>query len=85
MLLVIVDAHSNWLDIHKTSSASTAVTVDKCRLSHATFGIPANIVSDNAPYISCPEFQSFSTMNIIKQVISPPRSPKSNRLMEGAV
>lgn len=83
--LLIMDAHSKWLDIHVTSSTSATTTIEKCRQSFASFGIPDTIVSDNATCFTCPEFQSFCTRNGVKHLTSPPWSPKSNGLVERAV
>ena len=48
MWLFITDAHNKWLDLHKASSPSTNVTIERCRQSFANFGIPEYVVTDNA-------------------------------------
>ena len=49
MLLILVDAHSKWMDVHITSSATSAVTIEKMRSSFATLGLPEIMVTDNGP------------------------------------
>ena len=36
MLLIIVDAHSKWIDVHVTSSSTVATTIEKLMLSFST-------------------------------------------------
>ncbi|XP_045124043.1 uncharacterized protein K02A2.6-like isoform X1 [Portunus trituberculatus] len=83
--LLLVDAHSKWLEVHKTSSSSANITIEKLRKSFSSFGIPDTVVSDNASCFVCPEFQGFCNANGIKHITSPPWSPKSNGLVERAV
>ena len=49
MLLVIVDAHSKWIEVHVTTSSTAAVTIEKLRSTFATHGLPNVLVSDNGP------------------------------------
>ena len=67
------------------SRATAAVTQDHLRQWFATFGIPRYLVSDNASCFVCPEFKLFCERNGIIHLTSPPRSPKSNGLVERAV
>ena len=85
MLLVIIDAHSKWIDVHRTTTASAGVTVEKLRETFACHGIPETVVTDNARYFECPEFRSFYKQNGVRHVTSPPYSPHSNGLVERAV
>ena len=45
MFLLLIDAHSKWLDIYSSTSSST---IESLRKSFATFGLPEVLVSDNA-------------------------------------
>lgn len=47
MYLVLVDAHSKWLDVQVMSSITRAVTVGKLRQVFATHGLPRTIVTDS--------------------------------------
>lgn len=85
MLLVIVDAHSKWMDVHKTKSCSAGATIEKLRESFACHGIPETVVTDNATCFVGSEFQEFCKRNGVRHVTSPPFSPHSNGLAEKAV
>ena len=85
MFLVIIDAHSKWLDVYPTKTATTAVTLDKLRTSFAAWGLPRVLCTDNATCFTCPAFEEFCTLNGIRHVTSPPYAPKSNGLAERCV
>ncbi|XP_033637865.1 uncharacterized protein K02A2.6-like [Asterias rubens] len=85
MFLIIVDAHSKWLDIHAMHSATSLATVEKLRQTFATHGLPDIIVSDNGSNFTSAEFQEFLRRNGIKHVRSAPFHPSSNGLAERAV
>ena len=59
MLLLIIDAHSKWMDIHCVKSATSSVTIDKIRSTFASRGLPEIVVSDNGPNFVRSEFKSF--------------------------
>ena len=75
MFLVIIDAHSKWLDVYPTKVATTAVTLDKLRMSFASWGLPRVLCSDNAACFTSPVFEQFCVMNGIRHVTSPPYAP----------
>ncbi|XP_043216458.1 uncharacterized protein K02A2.6-like isoform X5 [Amphibalanus amphitrite] len=85
MLLVIIDAHSKWMDVHMTRTSSAEVTIEKLRETFACHGVPETVVTDNARYFVCPEFKTFCKRNGVRHVTSPPYSPHSNGLVERAV
>ena len=47
MFLVVGDAYSKWIEVFKTNSSTTAVTVQRLRECFSTHGLPDVIVSDN--------------------------------------
>ena len=59
MFLLIIDAHSKWLDIHCVNSATSSVTKDKMRSTFASHGLPEIVVSDNGSNFVSSEFKSF--------------------------
>ena len=59
MLLIIVDAHSKWIDVHITNSSTASVTIQKQSITFATHGLPRTIVSDNGPSFTSSEFKQF--------------------------
>lgn len=85
MILVIVDAHSKYIDAHIMSSATSAATIVRLRQTFATHGLPSSIVSDNGTAFTSKEFADFCTKNGIKHIKSSPYHPASNGLAERAV
>ena len=85
MLLILVDAHSKWIDVHITNSATSAVTMEKMRNSFATLGLPEILVTDNGPAFTSSEFAQFMQRNGIRHVKTAPYHPASNGLVEWAV
>ena len=83
--LLVIDAYTKWLDVHVTTSTSTAVTVELLRKSFSTFGLPEVLVSDNAAGFTSEDFELFLKSNGVKHVRTPPYHPSSNGLVERAV
>ena len=63
MFLVLVDAHSKWLDVIPARSATSTVTIEKLRTIFATHGIPRKIVTDNGSVFTSKEFSTFMKKN----------------------
>ena len=40
MFLLIIDAHSKWMDIHCVNSATSSLTIEKLRTTFASHGLP---------------------------------------------
>ena len=40
MYLILIDAHSKWIEVHITTSATSSVTIEKMKATFATLGIP---------------------------------------------
>ena len=85
MFLLIIDAHSKWMDIHCVNSATSSTTIEKLRTSFASHGLPEIVVSDNGSNFVSSEFKSFLQKNGIKHITSAPYHPSSNGLVERAV
>ena len=85
MMLLLVDAHSKWMDVHVTSSATSLITIRKLRQSFSTHGIPDLIVSDNGTNFTSAEMEDFLRSNGIQHICSAPYHPSSNGLAERAV
>jgi len=85
ILLIIVDAHSKWIDALVVPSTSSAAAIDKLRSVFAAHGLPQTIVSDNGPAFTSVEFKEFLRHNGIQHVRSDPYHPSSNGLAERAV
>lgn len=83
--LVLVDAHSKWIDCVEVSNLSTQVLINKLKDIFSHFGLPNTIVSDNAKTFVSTEFGKFCSENGIAHIFSPPYTPQSNGLAENAV
>ena len=84
MILIIVDAHSKYIDAHVVSSATTSATITKLRQTFAVLGLPIT-VSYNGSCFTSDEFEQFCKVNGIKHVKCSPYHPSSNGLAERAV
>ena len=80
MLLVVVDAHSKWLDVAVVTSATSSITIGKLQGMFATHGIPDIIVSDNGTVFTSDEFETFMKLNGIRHIKSAPYHPSTNGL-----
>ena len=85
MLLVVVDAHSKWVDVAAVTWATSSITIEKLRGMIATHGIPDVIVSDNGTVFTSDEFETFMRLNGIRHVRSAPYHPSTNGLAERAI
>ena len=66
MFLVIIDAHSKWMEVIPVSNATTAVNVEKLSSVFTIHGLPHTIVSDNGSVFTSLEFAEFVIQNGIK-------------------
>ena len=82
MFFVIGDAYSKWIDVFKTNSSTTAVTVQRLRECYSTHGLPDVIVSDNGTASTSEDFALFMSENGIKHITSAPKHPASNGFAE---
>ena len=85
MLLVLIDAHSKWIEAHPMSTITSTATAQCCRKVFATFGVPEVLVTDNGPSFVSEEFEQFLKKNAIRHKKSPPYHPATNGLAERAI
>ena len=85
MYLVLIDAHSKWLEVHIMPSTTSTATIEKLREIFATHGLPQTVVSDNGTNFTSAEFQQFMNHNGIKHVKVSPYHPASNGQADRAV
>ena len=81
MFLVLIDAHSKWLDMHTVPSATSHSTISVLRTIFASHGLPEILVSDNGTAFTSSEFGIFLRQN----GTSTPYHPATNGLVERAV
>lgn len=70
MFLLIIDAHSKWLDIHITNSSNAQTTIEKRRITFASKGLPEIVVFNNGPTFVRGEFKDFrkkTVFDILRQ------------------
>lgn len=85
MYLVLVDAHSKWLDVQIMNSITSETTISRLRSIFATYGLPQQIVTDNGPTFTSEAFKELTKLNGIKHTFSAPYHPSSNGLAERVV
>lgn len=83
--LVVVDAHSKWVDVYHTSGTTSKDTIRCLQHSFAQFGLPISIVSDNGPCFTAAEFKQFCTSNGVRHITSAVYKPSTNGLAEKMV
>ncbi|XP_035219021.1 uncharacterized protein K02A2.6-like [Stegodyphus dumicola] len=69
MFLIIVDAHSKWLEVYSFQ------TIECLRDCFARYGLPSVVVSDNGPQFTPAEFETFIRNNGIKHKTCAPFKP----------
>ena len=85
MILLIIDAHSKWIEAIPTSGSASKVVIEELRCLFARFGVPESIVSDNGTCFTSSEFHMFLRQNGVKHLLSAPYHPATNGLAERAV
>ncbi len=85
MFLVLIDAHSKWIEVFNTPSATSEAVMGELRTTFARFGIPETVVTDNGTCFVSAEFEHFLVQNGIRHITSAPYHPASNGLAERAV
>eukprot|EP00731_Ephydatia_muelleri_P018626 Em0011g666a len=83
--IVLVDAHSKWLEVSVVSSCSSQQAIKFLRHVFSTHGLPEVLVSDNGSAFISEEFQMFVKRSSIRHITSAPYHPASNGLAERGV
>lgn len=66
--LVLMDAHSNWVDIHPVNTASKEATIEKLWINFRIPGLPEKLESDNGSSFISIEFQRFMTQTALNRL-----------------
>ena len=56
MFLVVIDAHSKWIEVSPMVTATSLTTIQQLRQMFSRFGLPDIIVLDNGPQFASSEF-----------------------------
>lgn len=83
--LVIVDAHSKWIEILPTKSITSTVTIKLMRKVFCRYGLPVTLVTDNGTNFTSDEFETFMVKNGIHHIKSAPYQPSTNGQAENLV
>ena len=76
MFLVLIDAHSKWIEVHLVRAATLSAT-QQLRIMFAQFGISESVVSDNGQCFVSAEFEEFELL-WDQNLKSAPYHPASN-------
>ncbi|XP_054863260.1 uncharacterized protein K02A2.6 [Amphiprion ocellaris] len=82
MFMIVVDAYSKWLEVFKMAQITSSATITRLRRLFASYGLPEQIVTDNATTFTSDEFQLFVKSNGILHTTGAPRHPSTNGLAE---
>ena len=61
--LLIIDAHSKWIEVFQMSSTSSSVIIQKLQEVFSRFGLPDRIISDNASNFVSAEFNPLTCIS----------------------
>lgn len=84
MFLIIMDAHSKWMDAYPVKTATSTTTIKYLRKSFSSQGLPETIVSDNAACFMSVEFKDFLKTHGIEHVTLARYHASSNGCAERA-
>ncbi|XP_060089296.1 uncharacterized protein K02A2.6-like, partial [Heteronotia binoei] len=85
IFMIIVDAHTKWLEVIPVGSTSSAAAIRALRRVLCTHGIPDTIVSDNGTAFTSADFQAFLQRYLIRHIRSAPFHPATNGQAERMV
>lgn len=74
--------HSKWPEVFSIKSQTSAQTIECLRAVFARWGLPLQLVSDNAQTFASEEFAEFMSVNGVKHTTSAPFHPATNGLAE---
>lgn len=83
--LIILDAHSKWVEVFSTDTITTRFTIHSFRTTFARYGLPRVIVSDNGKQFTSNEMNLFLKNNGIEAITTAPYHPQSNGAAENVV
>lgn len=78
MFLIVVDAHSKWMEVIPMSTTTTEKTLEVLHNLFTSYGLPEQLVSDNDPQFTSSELELCMRENGIKHIKSSPYHLASN-------
>jgi len=85
IFLVMIDAHSKWVEVFPMASTTSTKTIECRRSCFAAYGIPEQPVSDSGSQFTSGEFKRFVGKNGITHTLVPAHHPSSNGAAERSV
>jgi len=82
MFLIVMDAHSKWMEAFPMNTSTSSATIEKLRIAFATHGLPEIVVTDNGSNFASKEFGDFLKQDGIHHIRTAPYHPSSNGLAE---
>ena len=83
--LVIVDYYSKFVEVKKLNSKTASAVITSFQQVFRTHGIPWRIFSDGGPPFNSAEYRNFLRDYDIQPVISSPKFPRSNGMVERTI
>ncbi|XP_027869143.1 uncharacterized protein K02A2.6-like [Xiphophorus couchianus] len=80
MFMIVVDSYSKWLEVFRMPHITSQATITRLKRLFASYGLPEQIVTDNATTFTSAEFQTFVQNGILHT--SAPGHPPTNGLAE---
>lgn len=78
MYIVIVDAHSKWVDVRPMRDITSESTIKVSKDYICFWGIPFKLVSYNGPFLTSEIFEKFCSDNGIYHILTAPYHAASN-------
>ena len=85
IILILIDAHSKWIEAICTQNATSVAVIEELRTLFAQFEFSETIVTDNGTYFVSVEVEAFFKSNGITHLMLAPYHHASNELAERAV
>ena len=83
--LVMIAAHTKWIEILPTKDTSSAATISMMRHVFSHFGLPMTLVTDNGSNVCSREFELFLSNHGVRHITSAPYQPSTNGQAENTV
>lgn len=83
--LLVVDYFSQYIEVGKLSSTTSATVINHLKSIFSRHGIPSTVRSDNGPQFSSDLFSQFAKEWTFEHITSSPRFPQSSGEAERAV
>ena len=85
MYFVVIDSYTKWIEVVPMIKTTSSRIKEELFRIFSRFGLPMQVVSDNAPNFVSEEIRQFMTRNGIRHTTIAPYHPSSNGAAERAV